>query len=62
MDRMAEVAPQVQDDFDLGEGGLAELDVAERQENQARPLHCAAPPETHMAAAPPWSTCDPLRR
>ena len=34
LERMAEVAPQVQDDFDLQEGVLAELELAERPENQ----------------------------
>jgi len=36
VDRMAEVAPQIQDDFDLGEGSLAELDLADREENKEK--------------------------
>lgn len=36
VDRMAEVAPQVQDDFDLQEGVLAELELQDRPENQVR--------------------------
>ncbi len=38
VDRMAEVAPQVQDDFDLQEGVLAELELQDRPENQV-PWH-----------------------
>ena len=33
MDRMAEVAPHVQDDFDLAEGQLAEVELQDREEN-----------------------------
>lgn len=34
VDRMGEVAPQIQDDFDLQEGVLAELELQDRPENQ----------------------------
>lgn len=34
---MAEVAPHIQDDFDIQEGVMQELDVADRPENQVQP-------------------------
>ncbi len=36
VDRMAEVAPHVQDDFDLAEGQLAEVELQDREENLVR--------------------------
>ena len=36
MDAMAEVAPHVQDDFDLAEGQLAEVELQDREENLVR--------------------------
>lgn len=37
---MADVAPQVQDDFDLKEGSLVEVDIADREENQVGKFFC----------------------
>jgi hypothetical protein len=37
VDKMAEVAPHIQDDFDIQEGVMQELDVADRPENQVQP-------------------------
>ncbi len=37
MDKQSEVAPHIQDDFDIVPGELAVLDIAERPENQVRP-------------------------
>jgi len=36
VDAMAEVAPHVQDDFDLAEGQLAEVELQDREENLVR--------------------------
>lgn len=35
---MAEVAPHIQDDFDIQEGVMQELNVADRPENQVQPV------------------------
>jgi hypothetical protein len=35
---MAEVAPHIQDDFDIQEGVMQELDVADRPENKVLPV------------------------
>ena len=62
MDRQAEVAPKIQDDFDLGEGGFAELQLADRPENQARfpsgkpAAGPAAWSASHRGAHPPRAT------
>ena len=37
VDKMAEVAPHIQDEFDIQEGVMQELDVADRPENQVQP-------------------------
>lgn len=36
VDKMATVAPHIQDDFDMEEGALVELDIADRAENQEK--------------------------
>lgn len=36
LDAMAEVAPHVQDDFDLQEGQMAEVELQDREENLVR--------------------------
>lgn len=38
VDKMAEVAPHIQDDFDMQDGALQELDVADRPENQVQDM------------------------
>ena len=44
LDAQAEVAPHIQDDFDLQEGQLAEVELQDRQENLVRtmPFACIA--------------------
>lgn len=35
---MADVAPQVQGDFDLNEGSFVEVDIVDREETQVSPI------------------------